>query len=82
MTITLTPEQQQWLAAQVAAGHFPSIEAAVRAAVADFKAINTDDLSWAKPYIDRALGSVARGEIVTLEEHRARMASRLDAAKG
>ena len=54
MSITLTPEQQHWLESQVAAGHFPSVEDAVRMAVADFKAINTDDLTWAKPYVDEA----------------------------
>jgi hypothetical protein len=65
MSITLTPEQQRWLEGQVAAGHFPSVEDAVRMAVADFKAINTDDLTWAKPYVDEARESVARGEVVS-----------------
>ena len=82
MNITLTPEQQQWLEAQVAAGHFRSIEDAVRVAVADLRAINTDDLAWAKPYVERAREGVARGGVLTLEEHRARMTSRLDAVKG
>ncbi|MBI3420094.1 MAG: hypothetical protein HY053_08185 [Proteobacteria bacterium] len=81
MNITLTPEQQQWLEAEVAAGHFPSIEEAVRVAVADLKAISTEDLSWAKPYVDRALESVARGEVITLEEHKARMEARLASLK-
>jgi antitoxin ParD1/3/4 len=81
MSIELTPDQQKWLEAEVAAGHFASIDEAVRVAVADLKAIDTDDLSWAKPYVDEARAAVARGETMTLSEHRARMAQRLDALK-
>ena len=35
--------------------------------------LEDDDMLWAKPLIDEALASVARGEFITLEEHRARM---------
>jgi hypothetical protein len=66
--ITLTPEQQRWLEAEVAAGRLPSVEDAVRMAVADFKAINTDDLRWAKPYVDEARQSAACRETVSGEE--------------
>jgi Arc/MetJ-type ribon-helix-helix transcriptional regulator len=68
MSITLTPEQQRWLEGEVAAGHFPSVEDAVRMAVADFKDINIDDLSWAKPYVHQARGSLARGEVISGDE--------------
>jgi antitoxin ParD1/3/4 len=68
MTITLTPEQQQWLEAEVAAGHFSSVEDAVRVAVAQFQASIPDDLSWARPYVDEARRSVARGEVISGEE--------------
>lgn len=82
MTITLTPEQQSWLENQVAAGRFPSVEDAVRMAVADLKAAEsaeTDhDLAWAKPYVDEAREAVARGEFMTLDEYRARMTKRLE----
>lgn len=81
MTVTLTPEQQKWLEAAVAAGQFPSVEDAVRLAVADLKAVHTDDLAWAKPYVDAARAAAARGETITIEEHRTRMAARLDALK-
>ena len=40
-----------------------------------------DDLAWAKPYVDEALAAVDRGEVMTLEEHKARMAARLAALK-
>jgi hypothetical protein len=40
-----------------------------------------DDLSWAKPYVDEALAELARGEGMTLEEHKRRVAARLAALK-
>jgi hypothetical protein len=40
-----------------------------------------DDLAWAKPLVDEALAQVARGEFISLEEHRARNAARLTALK-
>lgn len=81
MTVTLTREQQAWLEAEVAAGHFPSVEDAVRIAVADLKAMHTGDLAWAKPYVDAARAAVARGETMSLEEHRARMVARRSARR-
>jgi antitoxin ParD1/3/4 len=44
-------------------------------------ALDDDDLAWAKPYVDEALASLARGEGMTLEEHRKRVAARLAALK-
>ena len=35
-------------------------------------------MAWAKPYVDEAREAVARGEVVTLEEHRARIAELLE----
>jgi Arc/MetJ-type ribon-helix-helix transcriptional regulator len=81
MAITLTPEQQQWLEMQVAAGRFASIEDAVRMAVADFKTIHTEDLSWAKPYIDQSRQSVARGEIVSGDQFLKRLDAHLEALR-
>jgi len=61
MTITLTPEQQKWLEAEVAAGRYESVEEGVRLAVAELMMpIDTTDLLWAKPYIDEARASLAR----------------------
>ena len=69
MTITLTPEQQKWLETQVAAGRFVSIEEAVRLAVAELMLpVDTSDLSWAKPYLDEARASLARGESLSPQE--------------
>lgn len=77
MQITLTPEQQAWLEAKVAAGEFGTVEEAAAAAIADSMAGEIDDMAWAKPYVDEARAAVARGKVLTLEEHRARLAHRL-----
>jgi antitoxin ParD1/3/4 len=36
-----------------------------------------DDLAWAKPYVDEALAAVARGEVISREEYKARNVARL-----
>ena len=81
MEIELTPEQQKWLEAEVAAGHFGSVEEAVRIAVADLKTVETDDLAWAKVYVDAARAAGSGGGTIPLSEFRSRMAQRLDALK-
>jgi Arc/MetJ-type ribon-helix-helix transcriptional regulator len=75
MTIQLSPEQEQWLKAQVAAGHFASLEQAVAVAVADLMATVDDDLDWAKPQVDAAAEELARGEGIPAEEAVRRMRS-------
>ena len=83
MTITLTPEQQKWLAAHVARGDFPSIERAalqlIDERIAERELAEADDMAWAKPYVEEGLAALERGEVVSLEEHQARNAKRLDA---
>ena len=84
MTITLTPEQEAWVAAHVESGDFPSVEAAVRQLLDERiaeRALEEDDLAWAKPYVDEALADVESGKVITLEEHEARTAARLAAIK-
>jgi antitoxin ParD1/3/4 len=85
MQITLTPGQEAWLRAHVANGDFASIEEAVRQLIderiAERGAEETDDLAWAKPYVDEAREAVARGESVSLEEHKAYNATLLAALK-
>lgn len=68
MNISLPVEQQKWLEAEVAAGHFSSIDEAVTAAVAELKALFEDDLAWAKPYVDEARAEVARGAMIPGDE--------------
>lgn len=81
MPITLTSEQEAWLRAHVATGDFASIEEAVRQfideRIAELTIEADDDMAWAKPYVDEAREAVARGDVITLEEHRARNAERL-----
>ena len=38
--------------------------------------------AWAKPFVDEALADVARGDVLTLEEHEARLDELLAASKG
>lgn len=62
MTITLPPDQLEWLESQVAAGRFPSVEEAVRQAVSDMITFSGDDFEWACAYIEAADASLARGQ--------------------
>lgn len=85
MPITLTPEQEAWFEAHVATGDFASVEEAARQLIderiAAFAAEGDDDMAWAKPYVDEARAAIARGEFITLEEHRTRNAARLAALR-
>jgi len=81
MTITLPREQQEWLEAQVKAGAYDSIDDAVASIVAEYMRVESIDLSWAKPLVDEARASLARGEGMTLEEHTARIDQRLGSFK-
>ena len=83
MPITLTPEQETWIKAHVATGHFASVEEAARQLIDDRIAElareadgEHDDMAWAKPLVDEARAAIARGDVLTLEEHRARNAAR------
>jgi antitoxin ParD1/3/4 len=75
MSITLTPEQEAWLTAHVASGDFASVEEAARQLIderiAERATEESDDLAWAKPFVEKARAAVARGEFVSLEEHKA-----------
>lgn len=78
MTITLTPELQKRLEAEVASGRFASVEEAVRLAVADFLVpLDTSDLAWAQPYLDEARSQIVRGEYVSHEEFKRDFAARI-----
>jgi antitoxin ParD1/3/4 len=81
MNIKLPPEQQQWLEAQVAAGHYASVDEALAVAVADLMAIHSDDFAWAKPYVDQARVSVASGDVLSGEEYFKRLNAKLEAMR-
>jgi antitoxin ParD1/3/4 len=86
MPITLSPKQEAWLEAHVAAGEFASVEEAAPQLISDRRAEiasaeSDDDMAWAKPLVDEARAAIARGETITLEEHRTRNAERLAALR-
>ena len=78
MNITLPPEQQKWLETEEAAGRIQSIHDAVAAAVAELMLIYDDDLAWAKPYVEEARASVARGDVISGDEFFKRLETKLD----
>ena len=53
----------------MAAGHYEPVEEALAVAVADLMAIHNDDLAWARPYVDQARASVARGDVISGEQY-------------
>jgi antitoxin ParD1/3/4 len=81
MNITLPPEQQKWLKSEVAAGRFHSLDDAIAAAVAELMTIDSDDLAWARPFVEQARASVARGDVVSGDEFFERLQSKLDALR-
>lgn len=87
MTIHLRRDLEAMLRAQVDLGKYPSIEAALEAAVlafADAQAetlSENDDLSWAKPLLEEADRDFEAGRIVTTDELRATIAKRFGQGK-
>ncbi len=84
MAITLTPDQEAWLKAHVAAGDFPSIEEAARQLIDERiveRELEKDNLAWAKPLVEEGLAALERGEFISLDAHKARNAARLAALK-
>jgi antitoxin ParD1/3/4 len=79
MTISLTHDHHAWISARVASGDFGSIKEAVRQLLDERiteMSIQEDVLAWAKPYVEEALAEVARGQVMTREEHPASGAPR------
>lgn len=81
MNITLPREQQEWLEAQVKAGAYESIDEAVASIVSEYMHLDLNDLDWAKPLIEEGRAAIDRGEGLTLEEHRARVAAKLESLR-
>jgi antitoxin ParD1/3/4 len=85
MTITLHPDQEARIRIRVASGDFPSVEKAARQlideALVERALEESDDMEWAKPYVEEALAEVERGEVISREEHEARNEARLAAMK-
>jgi len=77
--IELTTEQRAWLDAHIESGEFASDGEALSRLIGERMVEEGADLAWAKPYVDEARSAVARGELMTLAEHRARNRTRLSA---
>jgi antitoxin ParD1/3/4 len=75
----LTTEQEAWLTAHIESGEFSSAEDAFAQLIDARIADESDDMVWAKPYVEEAEAEIARGEFLTLEEHRARNKARVAA---
>jgi antitoxin ParD1/3/4 len=86
MTISLTSEQQAKLNAYVARGDFASVEEAARQLIderiAERSLEESDGLAWAQPYVDEAVEEVARGNVMSHEEYRARISTNFAKSKG
>jgi antitoxin ParD1/3/4 len=84
MRISLTPDQQAWIASHVERGEFASIDEAARQLIDERIAermIAEDDLAWAKPLVEEAWADIVAGRVVTADERDARMKSRLASMK-
>ena len=78
MTIHLSSEHQQWLVDQVAAGLFPSIDAAVACAIDNMIDTAGDDLEWAQPLIAKGDVSLAGGRGIPSADVIERLDRKLD----
>jgi hypothetical protein len=78
MQIELKPRIEALLKAQVAAGHYASIEDALTAAVlgASPSDDKLGDLSWARPHLDEADAAIAAGQTYDEEDAFADLESR------
>ena len=85
MNITLPSETENWLRQRVAEGQNESIEQLLDTLVAERRLaeleIEQDDHLWAKPAIDEALASLARGEGSPIGEVAQRLKAELASRK-
>ena len=78
----LTTEQEAWLTAHIESGEFASPDDALAQFIEERIAEESDDdMAWAKPYFDEGMAQLARGEVLTLEEHDARVDAQFAAFK-
>ena len=86
MDIRLKPETEEWLKAQVAEGHFVSVEDAVESLVIEHQLtqaqLDSADLSWAKPYIDEGLADIEAGRTVPAEQVYAEFRAKFSRSRG
>ena len=85
MNIALPVETETWLRQHVADGKHASVAELIETLVAEHRlaelAIEQDDHLWAKPAVDQALASLARGEGSALSDVAGRLKVRLAARR-
>jgi antitoxin ParD1/3/4 len=85
MSIVLTREQEAWLKAHVERGDFASIEEAacqlLDERIAERIAEEKDDFAWARVHVEEAWAALARGDVIPIDEHKARNVTRLASSK-
>jgi antitoxin ParD1/3/4 len=79
MGIELKPETERWLR-QVEASRFASLEDAIEALVQEDRisesALESADLAWAKPYLDKGLADIEAGRTVPADQVHADLRAR------
>ncbi len=81
MDVQLPPSHQKWLADQVSAGVFPSVDAALAWAIEGMMALADDDLEWTRPLLDAAETSLLEGKGIEGTEFLARLDQRIAALR-
>lgn len=82
MNITLPPNQEQWLSAQIAQGEFASASDAVARLITDRMILETTDLDWARPYVDAARAPEARKFDMSIEDANAEIDAHIASLTG
>jgi Arc/MetJ-type ribon-helix-helix transcriptional regulator len=86
MKIDITPEQETWLASQVQAGLFASLDDAARAAIEavmnEDAGLEADDCLWAKAGIGAAIAELDRGGGTPAEDVFAELRAKLKQLPG
>jgi antitoxin ParD1/3/4 len=83
--IELTPEHEDWIRREVAAGRYTSVDQAIGTALARFIADEEspgafdEDLDWAKPLIEEGIADADAGRLLTADEVMEQVRARLRA---
>lgn len=81
MNIHISAEHRKWLSDQVADGTFASFDDAVAWAIEGAIHFSGDELNWARPFLESADASLARGEGISGDEFLTRLERRLEALR-
>ena len=75
--VKLSPEKQRQLDAEVAAGRFSSVEAALDVALDNLLPGNEDELGWTRAYLDAARSGAVAAEHTAIDDVRASLSERI-----